>query len=286
MQVKSKSVVVTGATSGIGFSVCELLLKNRFRVIGVGRSKENCEAARERLIEKYPEGEIVFFYGDMVHQQEVFRVASEIRDYLRKSSGDELHALINNAGCVRSWYMTSNEGYEHQFALNHLAGFILTHELLPCLIRAKGRILFTSSASHKMMRMRWKDLMFEKGYNPLLAYKQSKLCNMLFAYSLNEMYRDKGIAAYGVDPGLVNTSIGNKETGFIVNLVWSIRRRFGVSPDEPAKTYLMLCTVETPPNELYFKFLKPARYSSQVNKENADRLFAISEQLCNIRYER
>lgn len=281
----SKCVVITGATSGIGFSTIELLLQNGFKVIGVGHSKENCEAAHRKLIDKYPSADIIFFYGDMVQQQEVIQIANEIKKHLHENCNDELFALINNAGCVRSWYMTSNEGYEQQFALNHLAGFLLTHELLPSLILGKGRILFTSSDSHKMMKIRWKDLMFEKGYNPLLAYKQSKLCNMLFAYSLNEKYRSKGITAYGVDPGLVNTNIGNKNTGWVVNLIWSLRKKLGVDSIESAKTYLMLCMEETAPKELYFGLLKAQKYSKQVNKENADRLFSISEKLCNIKYQ-
>lgn len=284
MQDKNKSIVITGATSGIGFSVCELLLQNGFKIIGVGHSKENCDTAYEKLVNKFPNADIIYFYGDMVQQQEVLRIANDIKKYLHENCNGKLFALINNAGCVRSWYMTSNEGYEQQFALNHLAGFLLTYELLPNLISGKGRILFTSSESHKNMKMHWNDLMFERNYNSLFAYKQSKLCNMLFAYTLNERYRNKGISVYGVDPGLVNTNIGNKNTGWIVNWVWSIRKKYGVDSIESAKTYLMLCMEETPPEELYFRFLKAERHSSQVNKENADKLFLISEKLCNIKY--
>lgn len=285
MPVDKKTIVVTGATSGIGFSVCELLLENNFKVICVGHSKENCESAKNKLRQKLPSADIAFFYGDMIQQREVLWIANEIRGYLHDNCNDNLFGLINNAGCVRSWYMTSEEGYEQQFALNHLAGFLLTYELLPYLINGKGRILFTSSDSHKMMKMRWNDIMFEKGYNPLMAYKQSKLCNMLLAYSLNERYGSRGIAAYGVDPGLVNTNIGNKNTGSLVNLVWSIRKKYGVDPSESAKTYLMLANEESPPEGLYYGFLKEQKYSRQVNRENADRLFSISEKLCNIKYQ-
>lgn len=284
MQYSKKNIVVTGATSGIGFSTCELLLQNGFKVIGVGHSKENCEKAYKDLNVKFSNADIIFFYGDMIQQQEVIRIGEDIKKYLHENCNDKLFAIINNAGCVRSWYMTSNEGYEQQFALNHLAGFLLTYELFSNLLLGKGRILFTSSDSHKMMKMRWKDLMFEMGYNPLLAYKQSKLCNMLTAYTLNERYRNKGIAAYGVDPGLVSTNIGNKNTGWLVNFIWSMRKKHGVDSMEAAKTYLMLCMEETPPRELYFRFLKPHTYSKQVNKENSDRLFVLSEKLCNINY--
>ncbi len=284
MSDNRKTIVVTGATSGIGYSVCELLLQNQFRVIGIGHSKENCEAAKNTLSKKIPGADITFFFGDMIQQQEVLRISSEIKDHLHKHCNSSLYALINNAGCVRSWYMTSDEGYEHQFALNHLAGFLLSHELLPFLMDGNGRILFTSSGSHTFMKMRWNDIMFERGYNPLLAYKQSKLCNMLTAYSLNEKYRSQGISAYGVDPGLVNTEIGMKNTIGLVKMVWSLRKKHGVSAGESAKTYLMLCMESTPLQGLYYSSLTEKQHSRQVNKQNSDRLFSLSEKLCNIKY--
>lgn len=150
--------------------------------------------------------------------------------------------------------------------------------LKPC-----GRIIFTGSNSHKLMKINWKDIMFKKHYNPLLAYKQSKLCNILFAYELNNRYRRDGIKAYVVDPGLVNTDIGNKNSGFIVNLVWAKRKKHGVSADVPATTYAWLC--EHPEADgLYYHICSEANYSRQVNAENAARLFKISERLCAIEY--
>ncbi len=211
-----KTVVVTGATSGIGFAVCEELLKNGCRVIGLGHSKTNCRSAREKLLEVNPSYDVTYLWGDLMQQAEVVRLAGRIKsDHLRNNEG-KLDALINNAGCVRSWYMTTGEGYEQQFALNHLAGFLLTHELFVNLIKGGGCILFTSSNSHKMMKMNWKDLMFEKRYRPLFVYKQSKLCNMLTALELNARYAGQDIRAYGVDPGLVRTQIGCKNTGKLV----------------------------------------------------------------------
>ena len=193
-------------------------------------------------------------------------------------------ALISNAGCVRSWYMTTPEGYEHQFALNHLAGFLLTHELLPNLRKANGRILLTSSGSHRMMRMRWNDVMFEKRYHPLLAYKQSKLCNMLFARGLNDLYGDAGLHAYGVDPGLVRTDIGNKNTGGLVGYVWARRKKHGVDPDVPAQIYERLVTAEPAHGCLCHDLSGVSTPSSEVNSVNAGRLFALSERLLNIKF--
>jgi NAD(P)-dependent dehydrogenase (short-subunit alcohol dehydrogenase family) len=279
-----KTVVVTGATSGIGFAVCAELLESGCRVIGIGRSEENCRAAREKLLSVNPKYDMTFLWGDLMQQSEVLRVAGEIRGELECSSGGALYALVNNAGCVRSWYMTTGEGYEQQFALNHLAGFLLTHELLKNLMRGGGRILFTSSGSHKMMKMNWKDLMFEKRYRPLYAYKQSKLCNMLTAFELSDRYSGRGIRAYGIDPGLVRTEIGCKNTGKLVDFVWKQRKRHGVDPSVPAKVYAGLITGDTQADGLYYGIGGLTKHSGEVNKQNAVRLFGVSEKLCKIKF--
>ena len=279
-----KTVVVTGATSGIGLAVCEALAANGFRIIGIGHSGENCREALEKLSAANPGLEHVFFHGDLMQQTEVRRVAGEVRAQLDQNGG-ELHALINNAGCVRSWYMTTQEGYEQQFALNHLAGFLFTHELMPYLTRAGGRVLFTSSGSHKNIRLLWDDLMHQKRYNPLSAYKRSKLCNVLTACAVNERFSVAGVSAYAVDPGLVATDIGNKDTGKLVGFIWKWRKRGGVAPEIPAQTYLRLCSAAENPGGLYHGLKGAKRYSGEVTPENASRLYEISERLCRIKQE-
>lgn len=279
-----KTIVITGASSGIGFEIARLLSKN-YSVIGIGHSKSNCNNAKELILSENPNAKIVYFIADLIHQNEVSRVADEIAAYL-KSSNNELYGLINNAGCVRSWYTTSDEGYEQQFSLNHLAGFLLTYRLLPFIIKAKGRIIMTGSQSHKGIRMHWNDVMLRKRYNPLTAYKQSKLCNILFAKGLNDRLTNTGIMAYVVDPGLVKTDIGNKQTGGIVNLVWLMRKKHGVSPEVPAKTYEFLLDKHPASPGLYYCSCKEKGYSRQVTSENADKLFVLSQKLCGISYDR
>jgi NAD(P)-dependent dehydrogenase (short-subunit alcohol dehydrogenase family) len=257
-----KTIVITGATSGIGLASALELAKNNFNIVGVGRDPERCGLAKEQILKRYPDVQVAYFAADLMQQREV-----------------------NNAGCARSWYTTTEEGYEQLFALNHLAGFLMTYRLLPYLIKASGRVIMTGSESHQHMRVRWDDLMFQRGYHPLLAYKQSKLCNILFAKALNDRYGWQGLHAYTVDPGLVRTEIGCKNTGGIVSLVWNKRKNHGVSPDVPAKTYAFLCEEESAPKELYYHLCNPKRYSEQVDWQNAGRLFRLSETLCGIHYD-
>jgi NAD(P)-dependent dehydrogenase (short-subunit alcohol dehydrogenase family) len=126
--------------------------------------------------------------------------------------------------------------------------------------------------------------MLRRGYNPLTAYKQSKLCNILFAKGLNDRYPATGPRAYVVDPGLVNTDIGNKKTGGLVNFIWTFRKRRGVAPSVPAKTYAYLCGQKEYPQGLYYYLCRENTYGKHVTSKNADRLFKLSERLCGIRY--
>ena len=280
------TIVITGATSGIGLETARILAHKGYHVLGIGHSKENCDRAMEKILFENPDAKIIYFMADLMQQREVFRVAGEITAYLNEYCDGRLFALINNAGCVRSWYMTTDEGYEHQFALNYLAVFLLTHQLLPLIQRAKGRIIITGSESHKGIRVRWNDIMLRRGYNPLTAYKQSKLCDILFAKGFNDRYGSSGVHAYVIDPGLVNTDIGNKKTGALVNFIWTLRKRHGVPPSVSAKTYAFLCEQKDPPQALYYYLCEEKAYSKQVTKENAERLLALSEKLCGIHYDK
>jgi len=277
------TIIITGATSGIGLASARLLAAKGFRILAVGHSKENCEKARSAILAETPAASVEYFPADLMQQREITRVAGELTEYVNKNCGAEVDALINNAGCARSWYMTTDEGYEQQFALNYLAGFLLTHELLPLLTKGQGRVIMTGSESHKGIKVHWNDVMLRRGYNPLTAYKQSKLCDILFARGLNDRYNAAGVHAYVVDPGLVHTDIGNKSGG-IVNLVWKLRKRHGADPAVPARTYGWLCEQAEAPAGLYYRLCKENTYSKQVTSENADRLFALSEQLCGVTF--
>lgn len=180
--------------------------------------------------------------------------------------------------------MTTEDGYEQQFALNVLAAFLLTHRLLPLLRKANGRVIFTSSESHRRMDVRWDDVMLSHFYNPLTAYKQSKLCDLLIARGLNDNFARWGVRGYAVDPGLVHTDIGNKDAGGLVDLIWKFRKRGGVSPEVPAETFVYLCTEEEPPRGLYYRGQTAKMPSRYVTAEGAARLFALGNRLCGITF--
>ena len=275
-----KTVVITGATAGIGFEAAWAIAAQGMRVIGVGRSLEKCDKAKAALLQAMPDAQVDYVCGDLSKQSDVHTVADAI---IEKLDDGGLWALINNAGGVRNWYTTTPDGYEMQFALNHLAGFLLAHRLWPYLKAAGGRVMMTGSNSHKKMRMHWDDVMYKRHYSCLMAYKQSKLCNMLFAAELNR--RQSTVKAYVIDPGLVNTDIGGKDTGGIVGAFWNLRRKSGVEPEVPAQTYAYLSSREPAPQGLYYHDCQPTKYSQRADDAaDAKRLFELSEQLCGIQF--
>ncbi|MDD3126465.1 MAG: SDR family NAD(P)-dependent oxidoreductase [Candidatus Izemoplasmatales bacterium] len=274
-----KLVIVTGSTSGIGFAIVLKLLESGYSVIGVGSKAESCQNAKIKITAQNPTAPVVFYNANLANQQEIYALAHNIKEYLTLNPNLKLHCLINNAGGVRDWYMTTSEGYEYQFALNHLSGFLLTYLMVPLL--KDGIVIFTASSSHKHTRIHWQDIMFQKWYFVLSAYKQSKLCNVMTVKELNK----RGIKAFAVDPGLVKTDIGNKGMTGITRWFWNIHKKSGTDPEVPAQTYVYLCN-RPKSLGLYYYNSKIASYNKEVDKDSETmRLFALSEKLCGISYK-
>ncbi|MCE5236508.1 MAG: SDR family NAD(P)-dependent oxidoreductase [Clostridiaceae bacterium] len=280
-----KTVVITGATSGIGFAAAKAFSALGWRVIGVGRDERSCDRAQQEIRLLAPDAEATYFAADLANQNEAARAADVIGGYLCDVCGGRLEALINNAGGVRSVYTTTAEGYEQQFALNHLAGVLFTYKLFDCLKAANGRVLFTGSNSHKHMRAHFEDIMLERHYSCLTAYKHTKLLTMLFARAFNNRFAAQGVRAYVVDPGLVNTNIGLKQTGGLVRFVWELRRRGGCAPELPAQTHVYLASSMPAPEGFYYYRCAPRAYSRRAkNDADAKRVFELSERFCGIRF--
>lgn len=279
------TVTITGATSGIGLATANALAQEGAAVIGIGRSPERC-GRTERSIRSRG-GRAVFHSADLSVQAEVRRVAEEVRSTVRSWERPHLDVLINNAAAVPFWQTLTAEGFDLQWALNHLAPFLLTLELLPFLQLAPcGRVVTVSSGSHYGTRLNWQDIQLRRRYNPLRAYNQSKLANVLFTLEFNRRYAGAGnIRAFAADPGLVNTEIGLKSNSFIARWIWDIRRRGGVTPEMAAKGLVFLATepdIQDSP-EIYWQHGKPKKPSSHaLNSQSARQLWETSAQMCGI----
>lgn len=289
--ITDKIIVITGATSGIGLAAAKELAGKGAFLIGTGRSKERCEKAEAEIRSLYPEARVSYLTADLASLDEVASLASHIRLLLTANGYDHLDVLVNNAGTVSSWYVSTADGFELQFAVNYLAPFRLTFELMPLLAKSsEGAVIGLSSGSHYRTRIHWKDVMLRKHYNCLLAYKQTKLADVLFATELNRKLSAAGstVRAFAVDPGLVNTDIGLKGTDGIVKKVWKIRSRGGTPAVQPAHciAWLIAEPDARKTGEVYWKDcapMKPSRYSRRADV--ASRLWEMSERMCRIKYD-
>jgi NAD(P)-dependent dehydrogenase (short-subunit alcohol dehydrogenase family) len=282
-----KTIVVTGATSGIGLATAAALTSMGAHVIGVGRSAERCREAERRLRTVNPAADIAYCIGDLTLQSEVRRVAEDLRHVLAARGLGHLDGLVNNAGTFTYWLSLTAEGFETQWALNHLAPFLLTMELLPLLEAAPdARIVTVSSESHAHTRLNWSDIQLRRHYNGLQAYKQTKLANVLFTAELNRRLGPGScVRAFAADPGLVQTDIGFKGTPGIVRWVWSRRRSMGISPEEAATGIVHLLGEATlqERREVYWRHGQPRRADPQgLDAVNGRRLWALSAQMCGI----
>ncbi len=288
--LSDKTFVVTGATSGIGLAVAEILTRQGAWVIGVGRSAERCREAEQKLRFINPNAGAVYCIADLSLQSHVRRLAGEIHGLVMNSGRGCIDGLVNNAGTFTYWLTLTPEGFETQWAVNHLAPFLLTHSLLPLLKAAPmGRVVTVSSDSHFGARLKWEDIQLRRRYNGLRAYGQTKLANVLFTLQLNRILGEgASVRAFAADPGLVKTDIGLKGNPGLVRWIWARRRSGGVTPQESAKGIAYLVTepsIEFSP-EIYWKDSAPKKASKQaLNRDSALRLWALSEQMCGISQE-
>lgn len=276
--LSGKNIIITGATSGIGLAAAKQLAASNAFVIGVGRSAERNQQALDRILSLYPQGKVKYLLADLSSQSQVRTLADEIKGLLNKKCVD---VLVNNAGVYLEKKQITKDGIEKTFAVNHLAPFLLTQALRPLLSEAeKGRVLSVSSYSHYTTPLCLNRIADPWLYIGLLAYKRSKLCNVLFTYEFNRRF--EGITAFAVDPGLVNTAIASKGSKGISHLVWRSRRKQGTSPDVPTKTIMFLCGEEHIDTRqgYYFKNCEPKKPSCIARKpEPAKKLWALSCRL-------
>jgi len=199
IDLSGRNVIVTGGHSGLGLVTTRALSKAGATVTVGSRNPDRAAAA--------PAG-VEVSQLDLLDPASIDAFTSR---YL--ASGRPLHILINCAGIMATPLVRDARGYESQFATNHLGHFQLTVGLLPALRAAHGaRVVTVSSGGHRLSGIRWDDPHFTTGYDPMLAYGQSKTANVLFAVELDRRWAAEGIRGYALHPGIVlGTNLGNHD---------------------------------------------------------------------------
>lgn len=278
----NKTCVITGATSGIGRSMATGLASMEYTVIMLGRNPEKGASLIKELKAGTGNRNIHYFNIDLSSQKQIRTIGNKIWEEF-----PTIDVLINNAAQWNSRYELTEDGIEKQFAVNHLAYFLLTHLLYPSLLNSDdARIINIGSDSHRYGKINFENLNLENEYHGLKAYGQSKLANLLFSYHLHRIKREKKISVYCVQPGLVKTDIGIKHTSLLHSLAWKIRRLTGITAEKAASNIIYLATSNEVAGQsgLYWDNRKPKPSSIlSQNREDAERLWKLSEALCGIK---
>jgi NAD(P)-dependent dehydrogenase (short-subunit alcohol dehydrogenase family) len=227
--------VVTGANRGIGRATAERLAELGATLVLVCRRLEEGKSVAREIGAAHGGRPALIVPADLSSQRSV-RDAAEL---IRAAHG-HVHVLVNNAGLIPKQRETTVDGLEMQFAVNHLAYFLLTNLLLDRLVDgAPSRVVNVSSGAHQGGRLDFSDLQSERRYDPVRVYGRTKLANVLFTYELARRLGATGVTANCLHPGVVATKLMADYMN--VPLVGgAIARTFGGSAEKGAETSVYL----------------------------------------------
>lgn len=207
MTLQNKTIIITGASSGVGKSLAEGVLQRGGHLVMLNRDAEKTERVITELKATTGNPNIDFIQADFFSFESV-RAAAEIF----VSKYERLDILVNNAATTNADFLKTKDGTELTFAVNHLAPFLLTNLLLDTIKKsAPARIINIASNAHT--KIDFDNLNGEKNFDPFLAYKYSKMANILFTFDLAEELRGTGVTVNAVHPGVVNTAIYRQVRG-------------------------------------------------------------------------
>lgn len=281
--MNGKTCVVTGANSGIGFATAKALAEKGARVLLLCRNEEKGKRALEEIHTHTGNDQLELHLVDLASQARIREVGTAIRE-----NYPVVDVLVNNAGTWISERTFTDKGIEKVFAVNHLAYVLLTHMLYPSLREASdARIVNVASDNHYDTQIHFEDLYLSKNYHGLRSYAQSKLGNVMFTMELDRRKPHEHISVNAVQPGLVHTDIGLKDTNWLHALAWKVRRTFwkSKSPEQGAATSIFLASSPEAQGKSgqYWDNCrpKPPAQSAQDPEQTA-RLWEISLELCEI----
>ncbi len=204
--LSGRTVVVTGANSGLGFEATRGFARRGAHVVMACRSRTRGTLAKQELARELPDASLEVRTLDLAALSSVRRFADRIR-----ADFDSVDVLCNNAGVMAIPRRTTEDGFEMQFGVNHLGHFALTGHLLDRLADAPGdsRVVTVSSLAHRRGAIDFEDVHHQRSYGPWEAYGQSKLANLLFAYELQRRVDDAGLPVTSVaaHPGYAATNL-------------------------------------------------------------------------------
>jgi NAD(P)-dependent dehydrogenase (short-subunit alcohol dehydrogenase family) len=277
--MQGKTVVITGATSGIGAVAARRLAEQGARIVIVARDTQRAEETLRELRTANPAAAHSAHFADLSRLRDMKRVAAEIA-----AAEPRIDVLMNNAGVLVSRNQRTEDGLEVMFATNHMSYFVIANLLLERL-RASGggvRIVSTASAAHHRGRLDFEHLQDQKGASD---YGTTKLCNILFTRELARRIAGTGVTANCLHPGFVATRFGDNAGGPIRVGLAIAKRLFALSPEEGAKTMVYLASSPEVAGRSggYYSKCAPAAPSAAAQSDDAARrLWELSARIAGI----
>jgi NAD(P)-dependent dehydrogenase (short-subunit alcohol dehydrogenase family) len=292
------TVFVTGANSGLGQETARAMAAKGAHVVMAGRDSAKLDEAVAAITASVPDARLETIICDLGNLAQLRACGAEARSRLAK-----IDLLINNAGVMACPFSHTADGFEMQFGTNHLGHFALTAELLPLIERGSAkRIVNLSSRGHHFSPTQLDDPNYQsRAYDPWEAYGSAKTANILFSVGLEARLADRGIHAYAVHPGGIQTNLGRHMTEEMIatlmarvttkdaNFAWKTIPQGAATScwaatapeiEGAGGVYCEDCHVAALDDTADDKGVR----SYALDRANADRLWALSEELTGVTY--
>ena len=280
--MRDKTVLVTGATDGIGKETARRLAERGARVFIAGRNAEKGAAAVRDIATNTGTDQAEFLQADLSVQADVRGLAKAV-----KQRTNRLDVLVNNAGVIMFRREETRDGIEMTFGLNHLNYFLLTHELLDLLkASAPARIVSVASIAHRRAMLDFDDLQLSRGFGAWKAYSRSKLANIMFTYALARRLEGTGVTANCLHPGFVSSHFGQNGR-FLARTGMALAMRFGnaISVAQGAQTSVYLASAPEVSSQsgLYFDEGKAVKSNhASYDRHAQEKLWDISARMVSL----
>ncbi|HWF00838.1 MAG TPA: SDR family NAD(P)-dependent oxidoreductase [Caulobacteraceae bacterium] len=276
MSMSGKTVVMTGATSGIGEAAARALAASGARIVFSARDAARADATLALLRRANPDARHDWALADLTTLEGMEAAAKALGE-----KAPVIDVLANNAGAMFQTREITQDGLEKTFAVDHMAYFIVTERLRPRLAPG-GRIVSTASGAHAVARLDLDDLNFERRrYGAFAAYGNAKLCNILFTHELARRLEGSGVTANCFHPGGVATRFGADAKG-VMGTLFRLAGRFMLTPEQGADTLIWLASAPEAADQNGGYFVRRRRTQPSAAARNAGlgaRLWEVSERI-------